>query len=391
MLYNIISEDFFLGRDYVDKPVYEKSIVSFINVLLKHFKVETKYRFNEMEDIILPQIVGKEKIVVIILDSLGYKKFKELNVEFEKSIKLSSVFPTTTVAAVTSLLTAMSPQEHGLLGYIQFIREIGSIMNMIDFSYPGLPNSSFETIVKKKIKRLPNVFQSLKKEGYFGGILTSHDIVNSGLSFLIQKDANIFSYYSTIDMFANLQKLLESDFKGLLYVYYGVLDGIGHKKGPDSISYEREAKFLLEEIKKLKYDKKTQIFVVADHGMITTPREKNVFLGEELLKYLKFPPTGEMRMMYFYTKEKKDKKLIDYLNDKYSKRFEIYPSKQLLREGYFGFGNKNLEVEHRIGDYVLLAKDNYSFTYTYTGGEQKLLGMHGSLTYEELYVPLIFV
>ncbi|MBZ4650468.1 MAG: type phosphodiesterase / nucleotide pyrophosphatase superfamily, partial [Thermosipho sp. (in: Bacteria)] len=40
---------------------------------------------------------------------------------------------------------------------------------------------------------------------------------------------------------------------------------------------------------------------------------------------------------------------------------------------------------------VLLAKDNYSFTYTYTGGEQKLLGMHGSLTYEELYVPLIFV
>ncbi|ANQ53547.1 hypothetical protein XJ44_03345 [Thermosipho affectus] len=373
------------------KPVYEKSIVSFVNVLLKHFGVSPYHEFKEMEEYLFPFLEKKEKIIVVILDSLGFKKFKELGVIFENYTRLSSVFPTTTVAAVTSIMTGLTPKEHGLLGYVQFLREIGTLVNMIDFSFPGMSENSFATLVKKNIKRLPNVFQLLKKEGLYGGVLTAQNIANSGLSFLIQNNANVLTYYSTLDMLVKLERMLRKDFKGILFTYYGTIDGIGHKMGPDSDSYEYEAKYILEWFKKLNADKKTRIFILADHGMITTPNEKNKFMGSELLKFLKIPPAGEMRMMYFYVQKNKKERFLEYMEEKYSGKFEIYPSKECLMEGYFGIGKAHPETVHRIGDYVLICKDNYSFTYTYTGGEQKLKGMHGSLSYEELFVPLIII
>ncbi|ABR30460.1 hypothetical protein SU69_03035 [Thermosipho melanesiensis] len=119
------------------KPEYEKSIVSFVNVLLKHFGVSPNHEFIEMKEFLLPYLDSKEKIVVFILDSLGYKKFEELKVGFEDYTKLSSIFPTTTAAAITSIMTGLTPQEHGVLGYIQFLREIGTLVNMIDFSFSG--------------------------------------------------------------------------------------------------------------------------------------------------------------------------------------------------------------------------------------------------------------
>lgn len=379
------------------KPDYKNGIVSFVNVLLKKFGSGLLHEeYKTMYEILAPELEGAEKVIVIIIDSLGYNKFVKLNkkINFEKFMRLSSVFPTTTVSAITSLMTGLTPQEHGLLGYIQFLREIGTILNMIDFSYPGMSNVSYDTLIKRKIKRLPNVFQDIKKEGNYAGILTGSNIANSGLSFLIQKDASVLTYYTLGDMFALIEKQLQSEFKGVLFVYYGMLDGLGHKKGPNSYSYEKEAEYLLKELKNLverHKSKNTRVFITADHGMVQTPRDNNIFLGDELRKFLRLPPTGEMRMMYFYLKAGKKNLFKEYLNEKFEGRFEIYDSKDILSDGYFGIGKLHPETLNRIGDLVLITKENFAFTYQYTGGEDKLQGMHGSLTDDELYVPLIIL
>jgi predicted AlkP superfamily pyrophosphatase or phosphodiesterase len=173
-----------------------------------------------------------------------------------------------------------------------------------------------------------------------------------------------------------------------------MLDGLGHKKGPNSYSYEKEAEYLLKELKNLverHKSKNTRVFITADHGMVQTPRDNNIFLGDELRKFLRLPPTGEMRMMYFYLKAGKKNLFKEYLNEKFEGRFEIYDSKDILSDGYFGIGKLHPETLNRIGDLVLITKENFAFTYQYTGGEDKLQGMHGSLTDDELYVPLIIL
>ncbi|QTA38326.1 alkaline phosphatase family protein [Thermosipho ferrireducens] len=376
------------------KPDYDLSIVSFVNTVIKFLGATPFYESRKMQELIGDSLSNIKKVIIVIIDSLGYEKLSKINnvLQFERVEKIFSVFPTTTVTAVTSLVTGLTPQEHGLMGYIQFLREIGMLLNMIDFSYPGMSTYSFESIVKKNLKRLPNVFQLLKKEGKYAGILTSANIANSGLSFLTQKDASVMTYYTVGDLLSGISKILRKEFKGIVFVYYGLLDGLGHKKGPDSESYEKESEYILREIKRIVEefkDKHTRVFITADHGMVQTPRDKNSYLGSELRRFLRMPPTGEMRMMYFYTKYKREKELIDYLQGNYKGRFELFNSKEMLSDGYFGYGKLHPEVLNRIGDIVLVCKENYSFTYLYTGGEDKLKGMHGSLTEKELHVPLI--
>ena len=53
---------------------------------------------------------------------------------------LTSVVPSTTSAALTSLWTGRSPAEHGVLGYEVFLKEYGLVANMITHapaSYEG--------------------------------------------------------------------------------------------------------------------------------------------------------------------------------------------------------------------------------------------------------------
>lgn len=178
---------------------------------------------------------------------MGYEKFAKVDEElnFQDVLKVSSVFPTTTTAAVTSWFTAKTPKEHGMLGYILYLREIGSITNMIEFSYPGVEGGMFSNMMKKRIHRLENVFDALREKELYGGVLTHASIANSGLSYLIHRNGHIMSYYYMGDLLATLKKRLSEDWTGILYVYWGHLDGLGHKKGPDSDAYTIEMKRIL--------------------------------------------------------------------------------------------------------------------------------------------------
>src|SRR5439155_9728139 len=44
---------------------------------------------------------------------------------------LTSVFPSTTTAALTSLSTGLAPGRHGMLGYEMWLKEFGMTANMI--------------------------------------------------------------------------------------------------------------------------------------------------------------------------------------------------------------------------------------------------------------------
>jgi hypothetical protein len=68
----------------------------------------------------------------------------------------------------------------------------------------------------------------------------------------------------------------------------------------------------------------------------------------------------------------------------------VLTKEQSLNERLFGdFASIPAASIERIGDVVLIAKENYSFYFKYTGKEESLKSKHGSLTLEELLVPLM--
>jgi len=380
-------------------PDYEKSIVNLISTFLKRFGCQTYHSEFPLEGTFEGFFQNINKIVVFLIDGMGYKKFSQINnkLEFQNVLKVSSVFPTTTVAAITSWFTARTPKEHGLLGYILYLREIGSITNMIEHTYPGVEGNIFSGIIKRRIHRLENVFDLLKEKELYGGVLTHSTIANSGLSYLIHRNGHIMSYMYMGDLMATLKKRLAEDWRGILYVYWGYLDGLGHKKGPDSEAYEIEMERLLMEIKRFtqtNLPKDTLFVITSDHGMIQIPSSNNYFLKstDNFNRFLSSPPGGEMRMMYFYLSKKSNAELLkEYFEENFPSSTYFINSKEAVESGLFGSGRSHPELYNRIGDVIMLAKDNYAFTYLYSGGEERLAGMHGSLSEEELYVPAIFI
>ena len=84
---------------------------------------------------------GVEQVVVALIDAVALHRFQrwfasspmeaELNARPSLLAGLTSVVPSTTSAALSSLWTGRSPAEHGVLGYEIFLREFGMVANMI--------------------------------------------------------------------------------------------------------------------------------------------------------------------------------------------------------------------------------------------------------------------
>lgn len=385
--------------DGLISPQYDSSIVNLVSTFLKHFAIQSNHPEYPLEGNFEGFFHNVKKIVIFLIDGMGYNKFLKINtnIGFRDIIKVSSVFPTTTVAAVTSWFTGKTPKEHGLLGYILYLREIGSITNMIEFTYPGVEGGIFSGLIKKRLHRLDNVFDLLKDRGFYGGVLTHANISNSGLSYLIHKNAHVMGYYYMGDLLATLKKKLAEDWQGILYIYWGHLDGLGHKKGPDSEAYEIEMTRLLLEIKKFAEEhipNDTLLVVTSDHGMVQIPSSTNYFLKptDTFNKLLVSPPGGEMRMMYFYLVKKSNYEFLrNYFEENYPSSCVFLTSREAVDMGLFGPGRVHPELYNRIGDAIMITKSNNAFTYLYSGGEERLAGMHGSLTEDEVFVPAVFI
>ncbi|AMW32673.1 alkaline phosphatase family protein [Fervidobacterium islandicum] len=388
-----------LADDGLIAPQYNKSIVNLVSSFLKCFGIHSNHSEFPLEGNFEGFFQGIKRIVIFLIDGMGYNKFIKINegIGFKDVIRVSSVFPTTTVAAVTSWFTGKTPKEHGLLGYILYLREIGSITNMIEFTYPGVEGGIFAGLIKKRLHRLDNVFDLLKEKGLYGGVMTHATISNSGLSYLIHKNAHVMGYYYMGDLLATLKKRLSEDWQGMLYIYWGYLDGLGHKKGPDSEAYEMEMARLLIEIKRFveEYLPSDTLFVItSDHGMVQIPNSTNYFLKstDPFNRLLACPPGGEMRMMYFYLSKKSNyEPLKSYFEENFPSSCVFLSSREGIDVGLFGPGRIHPELYNRIGDAIMITKGNNAFTYLYSGGEERLAGMHGSLTEDEVFVPAIFI
>jgi len=104
-------------------PNYEQSILNVSATLLEHYGVQSHHRSLE---ILKPYIQDKKHIMLILLDGMGINILRNIdqNTLFRKHVKtaLTSVYPPTTVAATTSVLSGLTPYEHGHVGWTQYNR-----------------------------------------------------------------------------------------------------------------------------------------------------------------------------------------------------------------------------------------------------------------------------
>jgi len=364
-------------------PDYENSIVNFSNSILELFDEKPLHRPFNFPKRVLENV---RKVIVMVVDGLSFEIFSDMIHDDDVLVfPCSSVFPTTTAAALPSLYSALTPLEHGFLGYILYLREVGSLVNMIEMSPPGLLRDS---VLRFHDFRFITIFQRLqdKVKNFF---LVPRYLLGTGFSRIMSRGSEQIGFSSFGDMIEKTLEILENPDRTLVFIYWPTLDSIAHKNGVGR-EYIRELRWIyrilkFELLRRLKQD--TLFFLVSDHGQISTPQDNEIWwdFSSEVMRFLDRPPTGEQRMMFLYTKKKRA--LIEYLKEKYGDFAVFLDPKDFVH--LFGTGRKHSEFFSRVGDAVLITKETFSFNYRYTGKEESLSGRHGSLSYQELVVPLV--
>jgi hypothetical protein len=379
------------------KPDYKGG--SIINLMSSIGKtLGYKHPYNKLK-ILDSKILKKKKIILIIIDGMAYNYLKKQKNSFlKKNIKgkMTSVFPSTTAAAMSSFYTSDAPEKHCFTGWFTYLKEIGSVATVLPF----VTRTGHNSLENSNIK-IEDIFFS---ESFFSKIKTKSFIIqpkvisNSIYSKHISKKAKILSYETFTGFFSHIKKQAKDNKKKFVLAYWPFLDSLGHKKGVSSKEYQEHFKEIDEKIRKLSEDKniKDCVFLVtADHGMVDTKEKKKIIYANQhpkLLDCLTVPFTGEPRAAYCYVKPSKVKDFKKYIKENLSQACIVKKSEELMEENFFGLKKPKKQLKDRIGDYVLLFKENYILRAPMLGEKSKKhIANHGGVSEDEMFVPLVVI
>ena len=355
-----------------------------------------------------PNAGAFDHVVFLLLDGLGYDKllrslasdprlvFGDL-AERGDFLPITSVFPSTTVTALSTYSTGRPPCEHGMVGYRLYLREASSITNMIRFSTVGNTRGDSVLDAGLDLDRLLTtltLYERLAERGVATHVLLPQYITSSGLSRLLYRGADAIQPCATLaDMFASARQiLLRADRKTLLTLYYPGLDTIGHARGPETESYVAELGAISEAIRRewLGRVGRTLLVLSSDHGFmpIRTADYRKLPKDGGFLDLLALPPTGEPRATYLHARSGASAHLHRAVDEFADERLWISSSDDALDLGLLGDGSIHRELESRIGDLIVASIGDICLYHEYPDAAL-LPGMHGGLTRDEMLVPLI--
>lgn len=292
-----------------------------------------------------------------------------------------TVFPSTTAAALTSLLTGTAPGQHGIVGYRARVPGTDDVVNQLrGWDTDGLPLS---------FQRAAPLSAALDRPFF---AVSRNEYARTGFTVATLGEAE---FHGADDLGERVE--LAAELAGrhpgsLVYLYAPELDGIGHKRGWESDEWVAGLERVDAAARALAgaLVRGTGVVVTSDHGMVDVPRHRHVLLeeGDTLLEGVRLIG-GEPRMLHLYAEAGQAPAVLARWRDAESSRSWVASREELAASGLIG--PVAPEVAERIGDVVVAARAGIAYYDDRLSdtAPQKMIGQHGSLTDEERVVPLI--
>ena len=386
-------------KNNIYKPDYNGgSIVNLMSSVKQ--AMDGQYLYEPLRDFDSSFIDNKD-IVFIVIDGMGYDflmKYGEGSfLHSQLAGKMTTVFPATTVAAMTSFATALAPQQHALTGWFMYLKEIGAVTTIIRFlTRAGGLNLQEGNISYKDIYNEKSILEDINTTSV---VIAYQDYYNSEYSRLISKGARRLSFSTLNGFFRQIEKALQIDNnRKFVYAYWAILDSICHRQGTDSLparEYFKELDKKMASLARYLHGSNAALIVTADHGLIDTrEKERIIHLKDhpEFADTLALPLTGEPRVAYCYVRPDRVDRFLDYVKNELKECCILYKSDDLIKDNFFGMFEPNPKLGDRIGDYTLVMKENYVIKDLVLGEEPYyFIGHHGGVSRNEMFVPLIVV
>ena len=395
-----------LASLYVNKtmntfPDYSNCLVNLSNSILKKFGAAATAETLPLADKILNG--NYKNVVLLVLDALGcsiLEKHLEEDGFFRLHVKgtLDSVYPPTTVAATTSLMSALYPNEHGWLGWDLFYPELDKNVtvflnceqakekeNAVPDCADGKEMWSSESIVRGEPF---SVFHAGRKFTPYKSIVERINEAGGNAYFSFPFEEPFPQDLEAV--LSRIQKLCAEPEKKFIYSYWMEPDATMHRTGTESKNTHRMVKKLEKQIMKFSETlSDTLLLITADHGHIDS---MNLCILDypEICKCLVRLPSIESRTLSLFVKPEYLKKFPALWKKTFGDGFLLLTREEVLEKNIFGIGKNNLRLETMIGDFVALSVSNKSIFNTHYSA-QIHKGNHAGLLPEEIKIPLIAI
>lgn len=387
-------------------PQYNgKSLLNVSSTILSFFGV--KPLKNTLPKEYLEKAENAEKIILFLIDGLGFNLFQKATQDylFFKNLKqygftssITTVFPSTTAAALNSLYSGLSPLEHGLPEWYVYFPELDAVLESLPFT-PVDPKDSDKILNPPEdiLFKDKTIFEYLSDDGVSSFSLVPRSLISSLYTQTSHSGSKITGYENLEGLAQTLISLInETKGKMFISVYYPMIDTAEHKFGHLSEEVQMEisklSDGLLKSLGMINQDVSTKVtlIVTSDHGQVTVDLKDTIYLDEieGLIECLKNPPTSGTRNTFLNIKEEKKEFALQLLRKQLEGKAYILKMEEAIKNNFFGDSNDSKRFLERTGNILLVALSGYTLGYHYTPDfELKLLGRHGGLSSDEMLIP----
>ncbi len=383
-------------------PDYDNSILNITASLLDLFGYEQSYKpLPELSKEYFRQF---DNIVFLVVDGMGSEILKKHLAEdslFRSNQKrtLTSVFPSTTSAAISSFLSGVSPLEHGIIGWTIYFKDYFKMIdflplmdstsgNMLPCNYTEIHDiMHFDSIFKKIHKSAPEVEQHY---------VTSSKLTNSKYTRMASDTAIVSPYEEFGEGLEYVaQAVKANDSKKLFYCYTGEPDKSMHKLGVDDPEITKIIEDIQNKVERLKQSlqgTKSLIMVTADHGLLNTNNQIVSNDVPELWDSLILPTFPEPRFISCFVKDHKKEEFLSFFEDK-KDQFLLLTREEFFEQELLGRGIPHSRLEDTLGNYFVIAIGSSSIHTRYSTNNyvHQFKAMHAGLNAQEMLVPLILI
>ena len=324
-------------------------------------------------------VTGARAVVLLVLDGFGWRAIDGARSRLPELGALeggpiTTVVPSTTAAALTSIASGLTPSRHGMIGYRMLVG--GQVLDVLRWKVTEgkAPEPGSVTLVDRAFcgRDVPTVVRS---EFSRSGFTESH-----------MRGVRFVGWRTTATLVTHVSRLIDAG-EPFVYAYYDGVDKVAHEYGitdgffpAETVSADRLVGDLLDAL-----PDDVALVITADHGQVQFEQWVTMEpVSQHVRAY-----AGDARLRYVYARGGRESDLLKAATEAFGEVAWVFGRDQLIDEGWLGPEPPPGDVMTRIGDVTLAAKGNVAFVDPTHPRETRLKAGHGSLSPDEMLVPLL--
>ncbi|MCB1917454.1 MAG: alkaline phosphatase family protein [Rhodocyclaceae bacterium] len=340
---------------------------------------------------------GGQRLVLALFDGLGDHYLggpgASSAMRMARRSALTSVFPSTTASAVTTMMTGLSPATHGLNGWVCRGHDGVGLFEPLPMIYHETCKPLRHPVRRRRLFPYRSLYQGL---GCTAFVISPAWLIDSDFSRHHSRGAAVAGYSALDEVPELLAFALERlGPRGLVYLYFPQFDATAHDFGMASAQLQQifgELDDCFAALAACCEAGDATLLATADHGLIDAPEAEMICLGAEpaIASMLAMPLWGERRAAFCALRPGMEAAFREAIEARWPGRIDVLSGAQVIDAGLLGPGRPHRDLDVRVGDLLLLPRGGGTVVDAAAPQEvHRLVAVHGGLSAQEMSVPLL--